>query len=348
VNAGLYDTIWSVAGVQPLYINGVLQEEDGAALLTGLGRHVSRFDPHVAVVLRPSADTSIRAAWGTSATFPFVGQVSGNASYAPYASSSPLYTDGTLTAKNPSLDPEVSLAYDLGADHRFHNGSVLSGDLQDTIIHNVFQDLEVGEIVPYTTSCFQAPCLLGVSTPINVARLHTEMATLRYRFEPRVGFGFNISAAATRSILSGIPPSYYSSASPTFPVNGVQICGNGLTVAVATCLPYLKGYGQLTYTARGGTYVGLGVDYEGKNNSYFQPPFAQVDLTVRHPISRTVEFLLSVQNLLNTNNFSNLPAPNAGAQITAQNNVGQTTYYSTLNPTAPRTARVQLRLHVGR
>jgi outer membrane receptor protein involved in Fe transport len=347
VNAGLYDTLWSVAGVQPLYVNGVLQVVDGSPVLTGLGRHISRFDPHVAVVFRPQTDTSIRAAWGTSATFPFVGQVSGNASYAPYATSSPLYTDGSLTAKNPSLDPEVSLAYDLGLDHRFGNGSVFSGDLQDTIIHNVFQDLEVGEIVPQTSTCFQAPCILGVSTPINVARLHTEMATIKYRYEPRVGFGFNISAAATRSIVSGIPDSAYNG-SPAFPVNNVQICGNGLTVAISTCVAYLKGYGQLTYVARGGTFVGLGVDYEGKNNSYFQPPFAQVDLTVRKPITKTLEFLASVENLLNTNNFNNLAEPNAGSPEVAETATGQTTYSSTLIPTPPRTVRVQMRLHVGR
>jgi outer membrane receptor protein involved in Fe transport len=350
VNLGLYDTLWGVVGVQPLYVNGVLALNDGNPELTGLDRHVSRFDPHVATVFRPNADTSIRAAWGTSATFPFVGQVSGNASFAPYATSSPLYTAGSLTEKNPALDPEVSLAYDLGADHRFHNGSVLSGDLQDTIIHNVFQDLEIAEVVPDSPTCYSQPCLLGVSTPINVARLHTEMATLKYRYEPRVGFGFNASVAATRSILTGIPDSLYanSGSAGAFPVNGVQICGNGLTIAIATCIPYLKGYGQLTYTAHGGTYVGLGVEYQGKNNPYFQPPFAQVDLTVRRPVTRNIEFLASVENLLNTNNFLNLPAPNAGEVVTAQNSTGQVGYSTTLIPTPPRTVRVQLRLHMGR
>jgi hypothetical protein len=347
VNAGLYDTIWSVSGVQPLTVDGAPVLVDGNTVLTGLGRHVSRFDPHVALLFRPSTDTSIRAAWGTSATFPFVGQVSGNASYAPYATSEPLYTAGSLTAKNPALNPEVSLAYDLGADHRFKNGSVVSGDLQDTIIHNVFQDLEVGETVAQTPTCFQAPCILGVSTPINVARLHTELATLKYRLAPPTGFGFNIAVAATRSIVSGIPQSAYNSTA-AFPVNDVQICGNGLTIAISTCIPYLKGYGQLTYAARGGTFIGLGVDYEGKNNSYFQPPFAQVDLTVLKPVTHSLEFLASVENLLNTNNFQNLPEPNGGVGQVAETSAGQTTYSTTLIPTLPRTVRVSLRIHMGR
>ena len=351
MNAGLYDTIWSVSGVQPLYVNGVLQlDSSGNPLLTGLGRHVSRFDPHVALVYRANTNTSVRAAWGTSATFPFVGQVSGNASYTPYATSAPLYTDGSLSSKNPSLNPEVSLAYTLGADHRFSNGAVLSADLGDTIVHNVFQQLSVAVQVPYASNCFAQPCILNESLPINVARLQTQLATLRYRFEPRVGLGYNVAVAATRSVLTGIPDSVYanSGAGGTFPVNGVQICGNGLTVGIATCIPYLKGYGQLTYTSHAGTYFGLGVDYEGKNNSYLQSPLGLFDFTVRHPVTHNVEALLSVQNLLNTNNYDNLPQPNGGVFVVARNATGLTNYQTTLVPAPPRTLRAQLRFHMGR
>jgi outer membrane receptor protein involved in Fe transport len=232
-------------------------------------------------------------------------------------------------------------------DHRFKNGSVFSGDLDDTVIHNVFQDVIVGETVAFNSSCYAAPCILGVSTPINAARLHTEMATLRYRYVPRAGFGFNLSASATRSIVEGVPNTAYNS-SPAFPANNVQICGNGLTSATSTCIPYLKGYGQLTYSVPGGTFIGLGVDYEGKNNSYFQPPFAQVDLTFRRPITKSLEVLVSAENLLNTNNFENLAAPNAGVMTPAETTTGLTSYQQTLIPTSPRTIRAQLRLHVGR
>jgi len=348
IDAGLYDTLWSVSGVQPLLVGGVpVTDASGNTVLTGLERHVSHFDPHIALILRPNSDTSVRLAWGTSVTFPFVGQVSGNADYTPYASSSPIYTDGNLTEKNPSLDPETSTAYDLGMDHRFKNGSVLSGDIDDTVIHNVFQDLVTTEVEPVTSACYATPCLLGVTAPINAASLHTEMATLRYRYTPRYGLGFNISASATRSIVEGIPLSAYGS-SPSFPADGVQICGNGLESAIATCIPYLKGYGQLTYTAHGGTYFGLGVDYEGKNNSYYQPPFALVDLSIRRPVTKTLEVLVSAENLLNTNNFQNLPEPNAGVQTPADTSSGLSSYQQTLIPAPPRTVRVQLRLHVGR
>jgi outer membrane receptor protein involved in Fe transport len=127
------------------------------------------------------------------------------------------------------------------------------------------------------------------------------------------------------------------------------MCGNGLfTPSLATCIPYLKAYGHIDYTWKSGTYAGLGIDYEGKNNSYYQPPFAQLDVVLRHPINNMLEVQLSVQNLLNTNAFSDLPAPNAGVPIVAETSSGQTSYASTLLPLPPRTLRLQLRAHMGR
>jgi len=352
IDAGLYNTLWSIAGVQPLIVGGVVQTDaSGNTIPTGLGRHIAHFDPHIALIARPDSNTSVRAAWGTSATFPFAGQVSGNASYTPYSTSYPEDTDGSLAEKNPSLDPEVSTAYDLGLDHRFKNGSVFSADVDDTIIHNVFQDVVVNETVPQTSQCDPQPqqplCILAVSTFINAASLHTEMATLHYRYAPRTGFGFNLSASATRSIVTGIPLSALN-ANASLPANGQQICGEGASPAVATCIPYLKGYGQLTYVAKGGTYFGLGVDYEGKNNSYLQPPLAIVDFTFRRPVTKSLELLISAENLLNTNNYNNLPIPGGGVETVAGTSTGLTSYQQTLVPTPPRTIRAQLRLHVGR
>jgi hypothetical protein len=351
IDAGLYDTLWSIAGVQPHIVGVVQTDANGNTISTGLGRHIAHFDPHVALIARPNSDTSVRAAWGTSATFPFAGQVSGNASYTPFSTSYPENTDGSLSEKNPSLDPEVSTAYDLGMDHRFKNGSVFSADIDDTVIHNVFQDVVINESVPFTSQCNPQPtqplCILALSTFINAASLHTEMATLHYRYAPRTGFGFNLSASATRSIVSGIPASALNG-NASLPVNGQQICGEGASPAVSTCIPYLKGYGQLTYTAHGGTYFGLGVDYEGKNNSYLQPPLAIVDFTFRRPVTKSLELLVSAENLLNTNNYNNLPIPGGGVDTVAATSSGLTSYTQTLIPTPPRTIRAQLRLHVGR
>ena len=80
----------------------------------------------------------------------------------------------------------------------------------------------------------------------------------------------------------------------------------------------------------------------------YQPPFAQLDLTLRHAFSRQLDFQVSIQNLLNTNSFDGLPAPGAGVPIVAETSSGLTSYSSTLLPLPPRTVRFQLRDHVGR
>ncbi|GAC1586857.1 MAG: hypothetical protein NVS3B28_10930 [Candidatus Velthaea sp.] len=346
IDFGLYTTLWSVTGSQAqLDATGTpLVNSVGDPVITGLHRTVSRFDPHVALVFRPHANDSYRAAWGTSETFPFVGDVSGTAAYQPFAQSAPLYSLGIFTEKNPNLRPEYSSAFDVGADHRFRNGSVLSGDVQYTVVHDVFQQLTLAK-----NTTFQGQNgVLGIFLPINVARLRSELVTLKYAFAPRSGVGYSLALAADRSVLDGIPLAAYND-SPGFPVNNVQLCGNGLfTPGLATCVPYLKAYGHLSFTSKRGDYAGLGIDYEGKNNSYYQPPFAQLDLTLRHPLTPRLELQASVENLLNSNAFSALPAPNAGVPIVAATSGGQTTYPSTLLPVAPRTVRVQLRAHVGR
>jgi len=342
VNIGLYDTLWKVAGVQRLHPNSPTDTS-----LTGLDRSVSRFDPHFALTFRPTGDVSYRAAVGSSATFPFVGQVSGLATYEQPAASlgPPFASGGTLTQKNPNLEPEVSTSYNIGADKRFGNSSVLSLDLQDGVIHNVFEQLT-------SSATIAGGGLEGIFTPINVGRLRTELATLRYSYAPRTGFGLNAAVAANRSILDGVPLGIGPFVA-NVPANGVQICGNGVAApGIATCLPYLKGYGQINYTTRGGSFLGLGVEYEGKNNSYFQPPFALVDFTFRAPVTSSVEMLVGVENLLNTNVYSNasyLASPNAGAPLVANTSTGsQTSYVPTLVSAPARTVRVQIRLHTGR
>lgn len=341
VNFGVYSTLWTLSGAQPTF--------DSSGNPTGgtgpLSRSVSRTDPHLALVYRPTADNAIRLSGGSSETFPFIGDVSGTPSIQPPGYP---YLAGTITEKNPNLQPEYSLAFDLGADHRFHNGAVLSADLQETAVHNVFQQLTSQQTVIYNGQ----PALLGIFAPINVARLQAKLATVKYVHAPEAGFGYNIAATADSSILSGIPVSAYN-ASPGLPANNVQVCGTGsLTVGIATCIPYLKGYAQFSYTWANSGFVGLGIDYEGANNAYYQPPFAVLDLSARRSVTKNIDLNFSVQNLLNTNSYSYLPAPNLGVPIVADYTpdgatIQQGSYSSYLIPAATRTLRFWLRFKLS-
>jgi outer membrane receptor protein involved in Fe transport len=337
---GLYDTRYTVNGVKPASLTD--------STLVGFTRTISRFDPHLSVTFRPQNDVSYRASWGTSTTFPYVGQLSGLATYEQPAQSLGVYAlGGSLTEKNAALLPEVAIVYNVGADKRFKNGGVLSLDLLDSVIHDVFEVL--------TTSVPANGGLEGIFAPINVAKLDTQFATLKYRYAPRTGLGYNAAVAAERSFTQGLPASLYSSGSQGFPVNNVQICGNGVAApGIPTCLPYLKGYGQLNYTWHDGTYVALGVDYEGKNNAYFQPPFTQVDLAARRPLTPHLEINLGVQNLLNTNNYGTyLATPGAGTPIVAGSvdgagNAIQTSFIPSRVSAPPRTIRLSATYHIGR
>jgi len=338
---GLYNTDWTINGEQPK-----LDASGNPIGTQGLDRTVSRFDPHLAVVYRADTNTSLRLSAGTSETFPFIGDVSGPAAIQPPAF---LYSAGIVTEKNANLQPEYSQAIGVGADHRFSNGSVLSLDLESTVVHNVFQQLTTQETVPLNG----VPSILGVFKPINVARLQAQIATLKYRYAPLRGFGFNLAVAADSSILGGIPASAYNS-TPSLPSNGVQVCGNAqFTPGLATCIPYLKGYGQFTYTFRDGTFTALGVDYEGKNNQYYQPPFAILDFQFSKPVRQDLDLNLSIENLLNTNSYNYLAAPNLGVPAVGDVSSNGTTIQQASFPTyripaATRTLRVALRAHVGR
>jgi len=80
---------------------------------------------------------------------------------------------------------------------------------------------------------------------------------------------------------------------PALPANAVQICGNGQVYPDnPVCIPYLKVRPVQLYLAQRDVRVPR-VDYEGVNNSYLQPPFAQVDATVRKPITRSLEFQIA-------------------------------------------------------
>ena len=333
-NVGLYDTLWHLTGSQPA--------PGGTGALVGLDRTLSRFDPHIGLAFQPRGGLSYRAAFGTSETYPFAGQVSGIPFNTPPSATFP---NGYVTQKNPDLNPEVAIEYSIGADKRFRNGSVLGVDLQDTTIHNVFETLSTPDFFATGEALVQ---------PINAARLEAKLATIHYRYDPRLGLGYNLSFAFESSIAT-IPESFYLGGLPTLPANGQQICSIGnATPGTTTCIPYMKGYGQLTYTFRDDTFMALGDDFEGKNNTYFQPPFMQFDFTARRPLSRTLDVQVSVQNLLNTNDFYYLPEPGKGvaqpaaACVNAGANCGGlylTTLSTALIPAPPRTIRLQLNWH---
>jgi hypothetical protein len=337
---GAYLTSWNITGIEAV--------PSGSTYVSGpLDRTVVRFDPHVALTYQPDSTVSYRASFGTSSTFPYAGIASGTPAYIPPSGTGSAV--GTLTEKNPNITPEHAIEFDIGADKRFHDGSILSLDFMSSVVHDVFENTQEVVNIP-------GPPSVGlINFTINAAQLDSKLVTITYKKQPRVGLGYFLTATATRSVVNGVPLSAYpSAASGTYgsPANGVQQCSDG---GNNVCIPYLKGYGSISYDFPSGDRAELGVDFEGKNNTYFQPPFWIYDFTAKHPISKNFDFNFSVQNLLNTNSFGDLVRPNAGSPFVGENSAGQqgNAYIAgnlpyPLIPVQPRTARISLTYHFNR
>lgn len=328
LKTGFYGTNWKLNGVQSIALAG------HKTTTAPLNRSVSRIDPHIALIYQPSSGTSYRLAFGTSATFPYASLVSGTSFITRGSATAPL---GTFTEKNPFLNPEVATQLDIGTDRGFRGGGVLSLDLSEMQIHNVFETI---------STPVNSPLYSFINQPVNVADLSVESATVKYAYQPPVGLGYFAAAALTRSIVNGVPASFYTS--PTAyvqPANGQQQCSNG---GSEVCIPYLKGYGQLDYTTPDHTYFQLDADFEGKNNTYNQPPFVVFNAAIRRPVNHVIDVQLSVENLFDTNTFANLPEPNAGVPQIGESSLGLGSILSPLIPAPPQTIRLDFEYHVGR
>jgi hypothetical protein len=357
VHAGLYENIWSVTGSQNVTPYATPDPSTGLVPQVPLQRSVSRFDPHVALTYQPTGNISYRASFGTSTTFPFSGYLSGAPFYTPpSATSGTVAPNGFVTFKDPYLSPENATEFGLGMDWRVRANGILRIDLIDNEVYNVFEELTTPTAIMWPGSAQTGinNNLVTTVQPTNAARLSAKLATISYNYAPPFGLGYNAAMVFETSVVSGIPVAFYGFG-PALPANGQQTCGFGLTIpGSVTCIPYMKGYYQINYTFKNSAYLGLGADFQGKNNTYFQPPFLQFDLTAKYPITSTLEAQISVQNLFNTNNFNNLPMPNSGVTTTLGQYGGtppsyfQTSEPSTLIPTPPLTFRFQLRWHIGR
>ncbi len=336
IRAALYETNWRLQGEQ----SGPIVA--GKPTLVPSSRSLSRFDPHLAFVLQPRGDLSYRLAVGSSATYPFASQVSGIPFITQGSATAPY---GTLNNKNPLLDPETAASIDLGMDKRFRNDAVLSFDLLGTNVRNVFESIitpTVGPLDPVKGT----PEYSAILQPANVASLAARQFTATFSRTPNFGLGYSLSGTLASSIVNGVPASFYTS--PTAfvqPANGQQQCSNG---GSEICLPYLKGFLHLQYIAPDRTYYALDGDFEGKNNTFNQPPFTIVSATIRRPVTKSLDVQLSVQNLLNTNVFFGLPEFNLGVPQVGESSSGLGAISTPLIPAPARTFRLQLRWHIGR
>jgi hypothetical protein len=200
------------------------QPAPGFAFATTTSSH---YDPRLALEYRPEPSTAIRFAVGSAIAPPFLAEISTVPGAISFSSQTGFATQQLQSA---SLKPETAFGFDLGADHRFHDGvTFVSGDIYMTNLFNHFitQLYNSGGTCPATdpntgastpNGCVGAP--LFFKQNINLANSRFEGIELGIKRVPQAGFGFNVQGSIQKGYAYNLPPCFYGSVT----VNGQQQC----------------------------------------------------------------------------------------------------------------------------
>ncbi len=300
-------------------------------------------DPHAGVNWRASRNLSLRASAGSGITVPYAAQVSG----LPSVTNPSGTTNGlaVLQDVNPNLNPETTVAYDLGADVAMPARGLLSADVFDDTIHNAF----VQSIFPVTA----APPASGQrayglrSQWLNGPLERFYGLELTLRSAERARFDYLFSGTIERAYYDGLRPQFYASG-PSSAINGAQIAG-------VSQIPYAQVHGEAGYAFGSGTHVGFGADYTGTNNWTYGPAFTTFFATASHPLGWLGTLRVGVDNLFGYGNGDpyGIAIQNGGFKtvLLGPSSTGPGLVYSAqsqpLQSIVPRTFRFSLEKRIG-
>ncbi|HET9095330.1 MAG TPA: TonB-dependent receptor [Candidatus Baltobacteraceae bacterium] len=310
-------------------------------------------DPRLGLVYRPNAWSSVRLAMGSSIAPPFLGLLNQITSTPSYNSSANVAVE---SVSNGNLKPETGFGYDFGGDVQLPREQVsISGDVYLTNLYNRF----FGQTVPTGLTCGQVGnCSGGAppSTPIvnqtntNISNARFEGVELSISRQPAVGLGFNLSGALNRGYYYNLPPYFYCSLGASQPggcipanydqnlnvlsgqnTNGIPVGFYGVSYNGNMRIPYSQANAEISYRFPSDIFLALGETLYGKNNSLNEPPFGIGYATVRVPISRTLAFQVSGDNIFNAYPGI-MPVYGAGVPIDVANGGTAATNGNVLGP----------------
>lgn len=297
--------------------------------------YTSHFDERIALEYRPKNNLAIRLSAGSAIAPPYLSLLS-KVSTAPVCSNATGVC--TFSSNNPGLLPETAFGYDVGADYRFKdNVTFVSVDGYLTNLFNRFlgETYQVGTCATPGITC-PAPDTGSALFPVEES-LNTNLNNSRYegielsikRVVPQ-GFGFDISGAIQHAYAYLLPANFYCTGKVALancvPANynvnlpiiaGENFTGNtfgtvygapggsfantsvGASGFSNTAIPYLQGDASVNYTTKSGIYLLLGETLYGKNNGYNLPPFGIGYATIRVPLTKTLSFQVSGDNIFN-------------------------------------------------
>lgn len=342
--AGDYYTDWHLGYGTVVNVPNFITDTVSQTITHGV-RDYRHNDPHLGVTWRPQSDTSFRFTAGSAITVPYADLVAGGQAF-----SGPFTGAGVVSERNPALQPESTVAYDLGFDRRLQNGTVVSVDAFDNTIHNVFAT----RVAPFDGAAFGIPPsspyngLFATTTlPVNAPLERNYGLEVSLAHAPAAGLGYRLATTFQRAFLDQLPASFFFA--PSSLVNGKQLDGS-------TSIPYTHAYGEVNFRHRSGFVASLGADYTGTNNWTNGPAFTVWSSMLRYDFRHGYRAQFSVENLFDHNTGTQyadgiandgFAAVNYGAQSSGSlptYGASPTTRFAI----APRTFRFQVEVHVGK
>jgi hypothetical protein len=307
----------------------------------------SFYGPRLALTWQPRTTTSVRVSAGASIAPPFFVLIN-TAGGPPFANNQGAVLYYTQIVNNGKISPETAFGYDVGADQRFANNIIVSGDLYQTNLHGQFLS------TTRANGTYTAPSgpnagktrPLYISETANLGQSRYQGVELSVREVPQFGLGFTVQGALIRAYTFDLPPGFHDTAAGPNTTNLAIVNnanyftgGNGYNGIADGNVPYAQGYGELNYRLKNGTFYLLGATYFGNNNSYDAPAFFVLSASARFPLNKNMNVQVTCDNLTGTlsaraaNLFGGLPVPlvNGTVGVTTGFNIGPPVWHLILN-----------------
>ncbi len=247
----------------------------------------AHLDPHLGFAYTVTPDLTIRLNGGSSETVPYAGLIAGRPSFTqPGPSNNGV---GQFNFRNPNLQPETSVGYDLGLDFRNGDGGVLGGDLFYYNIYNKFISL-LSQNGPNVTGLGNS----FTSQSLNASVQRDYGIELFARRNPVEGIVYNMALTVQRQYLDNLPLSYFQNL-----LNGG---GTGLTSTFngrqPDTTPYFQFHAETGYNTPRFHGV-IGADYFGQNNATVGPAYNLFYLATRYAVVPHAYVQFGVDNIFN-------------------------------------------------
>jgi hypothetical protein len=290
IAAGAYYSTWSLdAQIEDPAVLAVTGSQSPVALVPR-SRTLGHFDPHLGFTYRVNPAVILRGTAGSGITWPVPGNVSGLAAFSLPNAAQPYLQ---VSDKNPNLQPETTVAYDLGTDILFPGAGTLSMDAFDNTIHNVF----VTNLIPFTGTLPPGLQLGSLppqeSQPLNAGVEYNRGFELQLQKAPASEWGYRADLTLQRAYLDQLPNSLFDNGTRSTLIDLKQLDGSPIVV------PYATSYAEVNFTGQHDFYWSLGADYTSANNDIYGPAFTIFNSTLQLGITPGFTLQFAGDNIFN-------------------------------------------------